>query len=70
MRHRIEIRTNPQERALLAELEARLTARYRQHDPTADATIAKVIRHGIHLAAVDLGIEVPSAWRPECTTTE
>ncbi len=65
MRHRIELRTTPRERALLAELVARLTTRYRRHDPTADASIAKVLRHGIHLAAVDLGIEAPATWTPE-----
>ena len=70
-RHRIEARSTLQERALLDHLATLLTARIRRSNPAAPAaTRSDVLRLGIHHVAVDLGIEVPSAWRPECTTTE
>lgn len=66
MRSRIELRTTPRERALLAELAARLTTRTRRHNPAAPpASGSDVLRLGVHLAAVDLGIEAPATWTPE-----
>lgn len=66
MRHRIEIRSTPRERALIDHLAERLNARTRRHNPAAPvATRADVLRLGVHLAAVDLGIEAPATWTPE-----